>query len=275
MSASSNDPITTSRLPRIISPGEPGRQPELFPLRSTVELPECVEGADVWGRVIADDGKSYIVKGGRGTPTVPASEWIGTHVAEELRISCASPRVIQLQSGELLFGSLEVSGVANKVETTHLLTSITQPPGAAQIPGLRAALSEVYTLDMFLNNFDRHDENFITSRSGATATLFVIDFARSLFWHESFDLFPRPNQHTVVTGRQLRKRHGFDLDAANRMIDRIVSVPADRIKEFLLQMPREWLPDDKHLAFLQWWGGQGRRRKLDALRKGLEDDSLL
>lgn len=275
MSVGSKDQIAPTPYSAIVSLNESGGQPELFPLRSAVEFPNTVNGADVWGRVIAEDGRVYIVKGTKAGPLVPACEWVGTLVAEALSLTCARPKVIQLQSGELLFGSPGISGVANQVETTRLLTSISEPPAGIPIPGLRAALSEIYALDMFLNNLDRHDQNFVTARNGATATLYVIDFARCLFWHDSFDGFPAQNQNTVVKGKEFRRRHGFDHDAANRMVDRIVSLTADRIKGILLQMPSEWLPEPRRQAFLQWWDGLGRRRKLEALRKGLEDGSLL
>jgi hypothetical protein len=250
-------------------------QPELFPLRTTVEFRNAVNGADVWGKVVAEDGKSYVVKETKGGASVPASEWVGTLLAEALNVTCARPIVIHLQGGELVFGSLEIVGAANMAETSRLLTSITLPPSGTPLPGLQAALSEIYVLDMFLNNIDRHDQNFMSVRNGSSAKLYAIDFARCLFWHNSFDSFPAENQNTVVRGREFRRRHGFDARAADRMIERIASMGVDHVRGILSQMPHPWLPDERRAAFVQWWDGQGRERKLDTLRKGLEDGSLL
>jgi hypothetical protein len=101
------------------------RQHDLFPLRTLIEIPGCLPTADAFGRVVADDNHSYIVKGNKGGQYVMASEWTATHMAEAINIPCPTPKVIQLNNGDLLFGSRVIGGIADAAITTELLTSIT------------------------------------------------------------------------------------------------------------------------------------------------------
>lgn len=260
---------TLDEMPRLVI------QAELFPLRAIVEFPNAVTGADVWGEVIAEDNHHYVVKGEKGTEYVRASEWIGTQLADALELPCAAPKLILLQSNELLFGSRKIQSVASKIETTRLLTTFETPPHGLHVPGLRAALSEIYAVDMFIGNVDRHDQNFIAVRSGSSCNIVPIDFARSLFWNASLDAFPSAVHHTVRIGRQIRRRHGFDLSAALMLLDRIATLSSARFMTILSRTPEEWLPAKKRNEFEDWWINGGRSAKLESLRRGLSDDTLL
>lgn len=244
-------------------------QADLFPLRTLIEFPGTVPGADVWGKALAEDGNVYIVKGGRGDLKTPSAEWVGTRIAELVGIQAATARVIQMQSGEFLFGSRELGGAASQAETSLLLTA------SSTIPGLCRVLSEIYALDMFLNNIDRHEQNYLAIRSGDTYSLYAIDFSRSVFWSGPFDAFPTEVQHTRRVGRELRQRHGFDLLAATQVIDRIASLSASTAENAMSEMPNSWLSDEIREKYVVWWTGRGRVDKLQIMREGLGNGALL
>jgi hypothetical protein len=204
-----------------------------------------------------------------------AAEWICTHLAESLLLPCPTPKIIQLQSGELLFGSREIAGIVDKVITAEILTSITKNANQNQIPGLQSVLSALYVLDIFVNNDDRHDENYISVDAAGTRRFFAIDFSRALPFENFMAGFVSMRCHTVTTGRRIRDRHGFDVAAASNMVDRISALAPESLMGIMARMPDEWLPHDKRTQLLNWWCGEARRGRLLELRKGLADGTLL
>ncbi|MGX9116414.1 HipA family kinase [Mesorhizobium sp. BHbsci] len=232
--------------------------------------------ADAWGRVEASDSHVYLVKTDeRGGKAIRASEWVGTRLAEELNMPCPTPKVIRLSDGQLCFGSRIISGIADVARTSQILTSATVGLGATPIPGLQGLLSALYTFDMFINNVDRHDENYLSVEDRGTRRFYAIDFGRSLFWHDRLDGFPAPTQLTRITFKKIVQRHGFDLAAANAMIDRLAGIGSEKISAAFSSMPDSWLEQAARLEFTNWWENGERQRRLDALRKGLSDASLI
>jgi hypothetical protein len=173
-----------------------------------------------------------------------------------------------------VFGSRKIQGVASKVETSRLLIS-RAGANSVPVPGLCAALSEIYAVDMFLGNVDRHDENFVAIRDGQSYLLIPIDFGHSLFWNRSLDVFPSSVQPTRRYGLEIRSQHGFDVRAANAIIDRIAALPSSTISGILSATPSDWLSDRERSEFEGWWSLGGPTAKLESLRRGLSDGTLL
>lgn len=249
-------------------------QGELFPLAALVEFPNAPT-ADAWGEVIAEDTQKYIVKADKGGPHVRAAEWIATAIAERLNISCATAKIIKMSDGQLLFGSRQISGKADDVVTAEILTSISLEPAGNPIPGLQSWLSGLYALDMFLNNVDRHENNFVSVDLFGTRRFSAIDFGRSLIIGGNFDAFPNQAENTVLVGRKIRLRHGFDQIASSAMLDRVVGLPSNFIAQRMAEMPDSWMGDFEKRQFLNWWSSPSLIGKVERLRKGLVDGSLL
>lgn len=253
------------------------RQVELFPLTTSVEIPAADLSADAWGWVEASDLHDYIVKTDeRGGPGIRASEWIGTHLAEELNMPCPTAKVIELNNGTLCFGSRKICGIADLAITAQILTSTTLGSGAASIPGLQSLLSALYVADMFLLNVDRHDENYLSVDDRGTRRFYAIDFGRSLFWHPNGLFgFPLVTQPTRTTFKRIVARHGFDMGAANAMLDRLASLGSEKLRAALSTMPDSWLETTRRVEFIGWWEGDERQRRVAALREGLSNGTLL
>jgi hypothetical protein len=261
--------------PDLLLPIHEGRQVELFPLDTIVEFPDCTGTADAWGRVQASDTHMYLVKTDERGKYVRASEWVGTRLAEELNMPCPTPKIVQLSDGQIGFGSRIVSGIADAIVTSQILTSVTVGTGAAPIPGLRSLLSALFAYDMFTNNVDRHDENYVSVDDSGTRRFFAIDFGRSLFWGGKLTGFPSSHHPTRATFKQISGRHGFDMPAAIAMINRLGAVAPELIMSIMSTMPREWLEQTARDEFVDWWKGDERQERLNKLREGLEDGSLL
>jgi hypothetical protein len=146
------------------SPRRPvhGSQRELFPIRAAFEFPSISSTADAWGNVQGVNGKVYLAKGDKGGPYAKASELFCAGLAELVGLQCPENAILQIDSGELLFGSEMIQGVAGKVETSRILSAGCDPNSVGHIPGLQYFLSTVFAFDMFVHNVDRHDQNFLT-----------------------------------------------------------------------------------------------------------------
>lgn len=251
-------------------------QPDLFPLRTQIEYTNSTTTADAICRVQAADSHDYIVKSDdRGGQGVCASEWLGTHLAEELNMPCPTPKVVQMNDGELCFGSRIITGTADNAVTTAILTSVSVGTGAGPILGLSALLSALYAFDMFIHNVDRHDQNYLSVDDRGTRRFYAIDFGRSLFWNGSLSGFPTAPQPTVTTFRQIVVRHGFDLAAALAVVERLSELGVAKIEAAFSTMPASWLDQTKRREFISWWKDNGRHERLQKLREGLTNGTLL
>lgn len=255
-------------------PLELATQGEFFPLRTSIELPGSVQGADAWGLVTAHDTHDYVVKRTLGGASVPACELICTQLAEALNVACPSFKIIELNCGELAFGSRVISHISDKIRTTEILTTLSVFSGTTP-RGLTHYLSEVYALDMFIGNVDRHDHNFITIEDNGVTRFFLIDFGRSLLWNDDLMAIPQPHHSTVIWGRVFRDRHGFDVSSALGMLDRIAALSNERFAAIVNSVPSDWLPASQKQILLRHWGGVSRQEKVSRLRKGFVDGSLL
>lgn len=251
------------------------RQADLFPLTTQIEFPDVTGTADAWGRVEASDSHIYVVKTDERGLWVRASEWVGTRLAEEMNMPCPTPKIIQLSDGQLGFGSRVITGTSDAAKTTQILTSVTVGTGVTPIPGLKALLSSLFAFDMFINNIDRHDENYLSVDDRGTRRFYAIDFGRSLFWGGALTTFPHANHMTRRTFRNIVQRHGFDPTAANSMLDRLGEIGSVKIEAAFSSMPDSWLEKAARQEFTDWWENGGRHTRLDALRKGLADGSLI
>lgn len=262
--------------PAVLPVGSIDRQEELFALQARVELPDVGNTADAWGRVEASDSHSYLVKtDDRGGPGIRASEWVATRLAEELNMACPTPKIIQLSDGQLGFGSRIIGGLADAAITTQILTSATIGTGTNNYPGLQALLSSLYAFDMFVNNVDRHDENYISIDDRGTRRFYIIDFGRSLFWNWPIASFPMASQPTRITFKKIVRRHGFDAGAAYAMLDRIANVRTSNVNAIVSAMPESWLDRATRDQFTVWWDNGGKLERIAALREGIADGSLI
>ncbi|MBB3565985.1 HipA family kinase [Rhizobium sp. BK491] len=249
-------------------------QGDFFALRSVVEYPGYYPTGDAWGRVRATDTHDYVVKGTKGGPHVPACELIATKLAETVNIPCPTAKIIELANGDLVFGSRVISGLADQLQTTTLLTTPTLDRPEARIAGMASLLSEVYAFDMLINNVDRHDQNYLSIDDNGTRRFYLIDFGRSLFWSEDAFAFPQDVHHTIRVGRRLRALHGFDLVSALAMLDKLATVTTQSVLQIVRNIPDEWLSPSNKQAFMnQWWPKWHER--IQRLRKGFKDGSLL
>lgn len=249
------------------------RQPPLFARKAHLIFPKTKPSADALGEVEADDSFRYHIKGDAHGRLVRASEWICSHIAEEVGLACPHPMVIELPDDRTVFGSRRISLVSDDTETANYLMTPSQSNSGLQIRGLKPLLSSIYALDMFIFNDDRHFGNYLSINDNGIRRLYAFDFSRSLFWHWPISAFPPENCNTRRHGKILWNNHGFDIGSAAGVIDRINGLDHHIVEGFVNRMPVDWLPDRERSELATWW--QGRSARLADLRKGLTDGSLI
>lgn len=251
------------------------RQTELFYRKALIEYPPQTETADSLGYVEADDYQRYYIKGDAHGRRVRASEWLCTHIAEEVRVSAPAATVIELMNGELVFGSRRIANVADMTVTTTFLTSPSASNVSPAATNLGSILSGVYALDLFLHNDDRHLGNYLSVEDGGIRRFYTFDFSRALFWSWPWNGFVPSGCNTRQWGSFLRFLHGFDTKEADTIIERLSSVPTATVEGFVNRMPADWLHNSERDGFLNWWAGDQRQRRLNALQTGMRDGTLL
>lgn len=250
-------------------------QLQLFNRKALIEYPPAKASADSRGEVEADDACRYYIKGDAHGRPVRASEWLSTQIAEMVGVAAPAPVTIELSGGEVVFGSRRIAGVADDVTTASFLTTPTNSNAGAPAVNLKTLLSRIYALDMFLNNDDRHLGNYLSVDDNGVRRLYAFDFSRALFWTWPWQGFPGLNCNTRQWGRILRSLHGFDPVAANAVLDGLSGLPVPVLQQIVNHMPSGWLGASASAEFLAVWTTDLCQKRVQDLKTGLGNGSLL
>lgn len=256
------------------------RQMQMFSRKAIIEFPPSERSADYLGEVQADDTHYYYIKGDQPGRLVRASEWICTNISETVGIGAPTPAAIERIDGTVVFGSRRIAGVADKAITVNYLTTPSATNLGVPASGLQSVLSSIYALDMFIQNDDRHFGNYLSVDDNGTRRLYAFDYSRALFWRWPWQGFPKKGTieegfRTRPCGTILRNLHGFDRNAASQTLDRLSGLAPATIEGFVNQMPTDWLPAEVRSQFVGWWASEARNARIEELRAGIIDGTLL
>jgi hypothetical protein len=140
----------------------------------------------------------------------------------------------------------------------------------------RTVLSALYSVDLFLGNWDRHPDNLMIEQDAAPR-IRIMDFseAPALIDPAARGKIPGAGTATISTGRTLRALYGFSTEAATLALDRLDAVTDARLKEIVDGMPADWLPAVVRSDLLNWWSSPDRNAHIVKIRSGICDGSLL
>jgi len=251
-----------------------GSSPSLFPLRIKSIYPPP-NGADIALYCIAEDGKIYFCKRDKHSRLIRMNEWLWTGLAQYLKIATPECAVLLDLSGETLFGSLDIGSTAGPFGVQDFLTT----PQPDELGGLGRwmgqYLARLYVFDLLCGNPDRGLTNFLRFPDGSSSRLCAFDFASADMSALSRTTFPVAGSPTISIGRKLRRTHGFELPIALEMVESIEAVPRSVIEGLFKGAPKEWMSIEERKAFCEGWMGRQVKERLNALRSGLKDGSLL
>jgi hypothetical protein len=258
-------------------PSKLDSQLSLLPTRISTIYPSQPIGKHIRFHCSGDDGQTYHCKSDVDSRPIRATEWISQSLAHHLGIAVPNFRIMEDRDGETYFGSQEHIKTASLFKLQDLLTRKTLvnelggPSGPLSWLGPR--LSGLYALDMFLNNNDRNPRNFVLLEDAVPNILCAIDFADARLEDITSDRFPVATSNTVCNGKFFESVHGFSVDSALEMIDRIGAIPVSTIDGIIGKMPNDWMLDGQKHQFREAWFGSRLEPRLSALRAGIKDGS--
>jgi len=251
-----------------------GNQPGLFPARITTRYPSNPIGKDYAFLCEAGNDGTFHCKSDSFNKPVRANEWFAQSLARELLISVPEFRVIEDADGETFFGSREIISTALKFDIAQYLLRPQMDEIGRASEWLGRYLSGLTVVDLFLNNPDRTTSNFVFVPEGTTRRLCAIDFADVELKDLSGDRFPIATSNTMRHGKLLRNVHGFFVESAFEMIDRIEAVSRSLVEGIFRGMPYEWMAGDQQNEIIDVWASDKKTARLSALRDRISDGSL-
>ncbi|EGQ9414885.1 hypothetical protein VCSRO208_3486 [Vibrio cholerae] len=241
-------------------------QPSLFPIEIVETYPSNQGSADLSLIGKGRDGKHYAIKtlsdnGG----FVPASEFFCHHLARLVSIPTPSFEFVQLEHGEIAFGSVWEGGVS-LVRTYPDMYKILQ--GDIVVEDLDTFLGKVYGFDLFVNNEDRHFGNYIFRESfNNTKIGLAFDFGRA--WKETDPLgyeCLEPGCNTSIYNKIVRKEKRYDKFAANQVLEKIAAISKEDIEVILSMMHDSWMTQTEKQVILDWWGSTEFVERIEKLK---------
>jgi len=243
----------------------------LIPHRLTGRFP-APNGADIAFCCWTAEGVFYCKDDKSGRP-VRATEMLCTRLAGHVGLLTPHCAIVEdEEEGETYFGSLSLNSPAGLFEVKAALTTARTTEVGSPDPWLRSYLSSIYAFDLAMGNPDRSMSNFMMEIGDRQLRAF--DFADAKLEKLSADHFSIEGTNTLSVGRQLRSIHGFDLDAALEMVQRLQATPVKVFRRFLGELPGDWLAHGEGESLCESWERRLEAR-LAALSAGLRDGSLL
>lgn len=242
-------------------------QGRLFPLQITRTEPAPYGTADCTERGVGDDGMTYILKRATSaSPLVPASEYLCTQLAGAIGLAVPPGAIAKMPTApgepiEHCFASREEGAVENAAKYLEHLCNTTSLQAHAHV------LNQWRAFDLFVQNVDRHCNNFMVRATSMGAALIGIDFSRALFtqqWPFAAPPFPASNSFTCYAA--LARFCRFPSDAALGTLARLAAVPDDWIEACVTPVPAEWMGVKMRRDVIRWWRRR-RRKRLNLLRR--------
>lgn len=221
---------------------------------------------------MGDDGFDYVIKTVEKTPNVPASEWFCHRLSDLCSIVVPQFSILSIHGMKPAFGSRYDSAFEKNSQVILDILS-----GQAKANILAERLSAIYAFDLFVHNDDRHFRNYMFTRAMNGYSVKAFDFSRAWLYHDwpLPNLPLQPNCNTVICFRDLIKHHQFDLKAAEVVLDRLSSVNVGLIQEIHNDMPIEWLSKPNRNKIIKWWSSKDRINRIEFVRGGLKDGTLV
>lgn len=239
---------------------EYGQMP-LLPLRVEAEISSNFETADLKKLVMTHDRHYYAVKLLSDHPFLPASEFLCYKLAVVCNLSVPFSSLIEMQNGEIAFGSRFEGGLSEwdaigPAQQFHTFQNSSQ------------LLSGILAFDLFVGNEDRHNNNFVWRKNHKGEWIpFAIDYSRALFVRGfPDDVFPLPeSSHTRTTISALKKAGAWQGPYALFTLQNLQNVRKGNLQHWFDEMPSNWLPNEERKHLMEWWDSPAFRNRLNAL----------
>ena len=226
--------------------------------------------------VRCDDGLTYVAKNDPvGMPYVRATEFLWASVGGLIGLPFRAPKILASSNSETLFGTRrERSLAANQyIQNTHILSAGGVDDGGRQI-------ARLFAFDLFCANEDRHPDNYLLMQEDHGVVVQGIDFGHSALvpgasgWPPNDPLY-EANCNTRIFFPQIIAPYQSDRSHILETIDRIESLQFAQIETILNYIPDEWLALPLRNQIREWWRGDSKTQRIEAIRAGISNGTLL
>ena len=243
-------------------------QERLWPLRIVEVEPYNVNTLRLRMRGIGDDGMPYFLKSATPSPAVPASELLCSSLATAVGLVVPNFNVALMPgTGEEVFASRQENGIDDSLQWFESLVAGSLPEN------VQRQLSMWFAFDLFVNNPDRHINNFLCRNVGGLRTVHGFDFSEAFIqagWPPS--LVMRRDSNTILFRRALQ---GYmcqiNKSAAIDVLARLRSLPVDWMAEAIRRVPLSWMDDALRASVDAWWREE-RQQRAFAIEEAIQND---
>lgn len=247
-----------------------------LPLRVIQVDPSNLGTADCTATGRCDDGLDYAIKDAHTNPLVPHSEWFCTQLAELLGLAGPPCRVLQMPSGETVFGSRWEGGVLQPKPAPQWHDLVAN--GQIKLADVAPILSRLYAFDHFVHNVDRHAGNVLVRQQKTGHALLAFDYSRA--W--AVQGFPLPGPglggtNTFNLQRQLTGKFGryINPQEAGKFLELIKQVPILNITKIIEGHPQDWITTNLKDEIIKWWGAPKFIERIETIAKGVVNGNYL
>lgn len=238
--------------------------------------------ADATGFGVATDGQTYVLKSPSTHALLPATEAF----CEALAVACQLPATTGawVEAGGLsCYGSRFEGGLDQPMKTGSQLEMETRKRQWIRCtnPGVASA---TFAFDLFVNNYDRHHNNWTFQNQNGNLTARVFDFSKA-WWVVAQDLknlpapgemrlLPREIERTCQTYKSVRMWAKEDLSAAQNVLDLLKRVPHTWVNTQISGLPADWVDPTTLATTLLWWSSPLKNDRINQIEEGLKNGSL-
>lgn len=244
----------------------------LFPVNIRSFDPANMGTADAALIGMGDDGFDYVIKTVEKTPNVPASEWFCHRLSDLCGIVVPQYSILHIHGMKPAFGSRYDSAFE---KNNQVIWDILSGKETSNI--LAERLSAIYAFDLFVHNDDRHFGNYMFTKAMNGYSVKAFDFSRAWLHHGwPLPVVPlQPHCHTRARFNQIMKYHQFNLKTAEVVLDRLSGLGVGQIQVIHNEMPGAWLSKSIRNSIIKWWASKDRTERIEFVRGGLKDGTLL
>lgn len=253
---------------------------QIAPLKITTIDPGTT--ADAAGFGIANDGQTFVIKSPLTHCLLPATEAF----CEALAVACQLPATTGAWvdvNGLSCYGSRFEGGLDQPMKSVSNLEieSRKRQWSRCTNPGVASA---TFAFDLFVNNYDRHHNNWTFQNQNGNLTARVFDFSKA-WWVVAPDLknLPHPSamksmlpqfERTCGTYKSVRMWAKEDLSAAQNVLDLLKQVSHTWVNTQISGFPTGWVDPNTLATTLVWWSSPLKNERIKQIEDGLKNGSL-
>lgn len=219
-----------------------------------------------------DDGSDYAIKDQAKNAAMPHSEWFCTRLVEEAGIAAPTCRVVDVE-GEKCFGSRWETGHNPKDWWLRALAK------EIDFALLAPTISRIFAFDLFVNNDDRHLNNYIVREQHFGIAMLSFDFSRSWLCNgvPPPDLPMAGSTNTMMAIRFLLKEFGkfIIIEECNTVLDNLYFIGVEKVDDIIDEHPNEWLTNEQKDAVRNWWISPERLDRIAKIKEGIGNGTYL